>query len=97
MSPNRRDFIKFVVAGSVAGGCPSDLSQMSAQTGRSGSPVVEGEENRICHQIRDGGVFDRPPVSVRHDVVIVGGGVSGLTAAYRLRHPSPATCGRVQP
>ena len=47
--------------------------------------MVEGEDNRICHQVRDGKIFSRPPVSAKHDVVIVGGGVSGLTAAYRLR------------
>ena len=84
MTPNRRDFIKFVVAGSVASGCPIDLSLLSAQTADAKSPVVEGEDNRICHQVRDGKVFSRPPVSARHDVVIIGGGISGLAAAYRL-------------
>jgi protoporphyrinogen oxidase len=83
MSTNRRDFIKFVVAGSVAAGCPIDLSGLAAETPP--VPSVEGEDNRICHQVRDGKTFDRPPVSARHDVVIVGGGVSGLTAAYLLR------------
>jgi len=84
MSPNRRDFIKFVVSGAVAAGCPIDLSLLAAEQ-PSSQPAVEGEENLICHQVRDGKVFTRPPASARHDVVIVGGGVSGLTAAYLLR------------
>lgn len=82
MSTNRRDFIKFVVAGSVAAGCPIDLSLLAAETPQ---PELDSEDNRICHQVRDGKVFTRPPASARHDVVIVGGGVSGMTAAYLLR------------
>jgi protoporphyrinogen oxidase len=82
MATNRRDFIKFVVAGSVAAGCPVDLSLLAAETQQ---PEVDGEDNRICHQVRDGKVFTLPPVSARHDVVVVGGGVSGMTAAYLLR------------
>ncbi len=88
MSTNRRDFIKFVVAGAVTAGCPIDLS-LVAQTDKSqNAPEVDGEDNRICHRVRDQGskAFARPPASARHDVVIVGGGVSGLAAAYRLRH-----------
>ena len=83
MTTNRRDFIKFVVAGSVAAGCPVDLPLLAADAPT--VPSVEGEDNRICHQVRDGKIFSRPPVSARHDVVIVGGGVSGLAAAYLLR------------
>jgi protoporphyrinogen oxidase len=89
MSANRREFIKFVVAGAVTAGCPIDLSLVSAQTAdaqNNHAADVEGEDNRICHQVRDGKVFTRPPASARHDVVIVGGGVSGLAAAYRSRH-----------
>jgi oxygen-dependent protoporphyrinogen oxidase len=83
MTPNRRDFIKFVIAGSVASGCPIDLSLLAGQT--AAQPLVEGEDNRICHQVRDGKIFSRPPASAKRDVVIVGGGVSGLAAAYQLR------------
>jgi monoamine oxidase len=82
MSTNRRDFIKFVVAGAVAAGCPVDLMAVPPADAR---PEVEGENNTICHQVRDGKIFSRPPVSARHDIVIVGGGVSGLTAAYLLQ------------
>jgi len=90
MSANRRDFIKFVVAGAVTAGCPIDLSLVAAQNGdaqKSHAADVDGEDNRICHQVRDkgNGFFARPPASARHDVVIVGGGVSGLAAAYRLQ------------
>ncbi len=83
MTPNRRDFVKYVVAGSIAAGCPVDLSLATAETTL---PMVDGEQNQICHQVRDGKIFSRPPASAHRDVVIVGGGVSGLAAAYLLRH-----------
>jgi protoporphyrinogen oxidase len=83
VSPNRRDFIKFVVAGAVASGCPMDAALFAAPA--DAVPSIEGEENKICHQVRDGKVFSRPPASANHDVVIVGGGMSGLTAAYLLQ------------
>ena len=84
MNPNRRDFIKFIVAGSVAAGCPIDLA-LAAAPAESVRPEVDGEQNEICHQVRDGHHFNPPAVSARHDVVIVGGGPSGLTAAYLLQ------------
>lgn len=83
MTETRRDFLKFIVTGSVAAGCPFDLSLLAAESGPKSE--IEGDHFEICHQVRDGGSFAKPPVSKRCDVVIVGGGVSGLSAAYFLR------------
>ena len=84
MTETRRDFLKFVVAGSVAAGCPVNLSLLAAPKAAR-SHKFDGDHFAICHEVRDGQQFDKPPVSSRHDVVIVGGGVSGLSAAYFLR------------
>ena len=83
MTPNRREFLKFIVAGSVAAGCPVDLTLIAAPDAR--SPEITGDHFEICHQVRDGHAFARPPASKRADIVIVGGGASGLSAAYFLR------------
>jgi monoamine oxidase len=84
MSTSRRDFIRYVVAGSVAAGCPLDLSLLAIPS--SGVDIeVDGEHNQVCHEIRDGKKFAHPAATQKHDVVIVGGGVSGLTSAYLLR------------
>jgi len=83
MKSDRRSFIKFVVTGSIAAGCPVDLSLVAAPA--KATPLVDGEHNDICHQVRDGHHFASPQSSTRHDVVIVGGGISGLAAAWFLR------------
>ena len=91
MSQSRREFIKYVVAGSVASGCPVDAALIPAHDPAPSNskpvapPHVEGEHFEICHQLRDGHHFDLPASTAKADIVIVGGGVAGLSAAYYLR------------
>jgi len=85
MSPNRRDFIRYVVAGSIAAGCPIDHALLAEPAGAGSSPMVEGEHFNVCHQVRDGHSFPKPDATKKADVVIVGGGVAGLSAAYFLK------------
>jgi hypothetical protein len=83
---SRRDFIKFVVVGSVAAGCPLDATLLPASDSKPGGALlVQGEHYEICHQVRDGHQFERPDVTRNIDMVIIGGGVAGLSAAYFLR------------
>jgi len=83
MESDRRSFIKYVVTGSIAAGCPVDLALHAAPA--KAVAAVDGEHNEICHQVRDGHLFPSPQTFARHDVVIVGGGNSGLAAAWFLR------------
>jgi monoamine oxidase len=83
MTETRRDFLKFVVSGSIAAGCPIDLSPRSDD--RAQAANVDGDHFEICHQVRNGKVFARQSITKRYEVVIVGGGVSGLSAAYFMR------------
>jgi len=85
MSHSRRDFIKFVVAGSIASGCPVDHALLADTEGKSPSSLVEGERFAICHQVRDGHSFAKPNATRNVDIAIVGGGIAGLSAAYFLR------------
>lgn len=91
MSQSRREFIRFVVAGSIAAGCPIDAALISTPDSNSpvsvpvGAPLVDGEHFEICHQVRDGRHFDLPAATAMADIVIAGGGVAGLSAAYFLQ------------
>ncbi len=86
MSQSRRDFIKFIVAGSVATGCPIEESLLSCpEPAAAGGAIVNGEHYETCHKLRDNFPFDRPPATRNAAVVIIGGGIAGLSAAYFLQ------------
>src|SRR5256885_16621258 len=87
MSKSRRDFIKFIVAGSVTAGCPIDSTLIAAPPDAKAAPQVDGEHFDICHQVRDGHRFEGPAETRSAAIVIIGGGVAGLSAAYFLRGP----------
>jgi monoamine oxidase len=81
MPQDRRSFIRFVVSGSIVAGCPIDRALIAAPPPQ---PMVDGEHNQICHEVRDHHDFPRPAATERHDVIIVGGGMSGLHTAWAL-------------
>jgi hypothetical protein len=85
MSHSRRDFIKYVVAGSVTAGCPIDSTLLAAPPDAAATPVIHSEHFEVCHQIRDGHAFENPPPTQKAAIVIIGGGAAGLSAAYFLR------------
>jgi flavin-dependent amine oxidoreductase len=82
---SRRDFIRFVVAGSVASGCPIDTALFTDSGDSTRAATVEGEHFATCHQVRDGHTFAKPGVTRKVDVAIIGGGMAGLSAAFFLR------------
>lgn len=82
---SRRNFIKFVVAGSIASGCPIDKALLADPSAKAPVANVEGEHFAVCHQVRDGRAFAKPGATRRVDIAIVGGGMAGLSAAYFLR------------
>jgi monoamine oxidase len=85
MFHSRRDFIKYVVVGSIASGCPIDKALVAAREEKSSSLDVDGEHFAICHEIRDGHSFAKPDAKRKVDIVLVGGGIAGLSAAYFLK------------
>ena len=80
---SRRDFIKFLVAGSIASGCPIDKALLADPDAKPAN--VEGEHFAICHEVRDNHSFAKPDATRKVDIAIVGGGMAGLSAAYFLR------------
>ncbi|HET8948158.1 MAG TPA: hypothetical protein VFQ07_14365, partial [Candidatus Polarisedimenticolia bacterium] len=92
----RRDFIRIVVTGSLAGMACGRLGPGGAGSG-SGSGPASGddqgptradlapqqtrESNAVCHAVRDGATIHLPKPKRHVPIVIAGGGPAGLCAA----------------
>ena len=61
---------------------------LAGLTRKSGSTIAGGfvhESQAIGHRLRDGAAFPAPRDERRVAIVIVGGGIAGLSAAWRLQ------------
>ena len=76
MTASRRDFL----AGTVSGWLASQLAP-----GRRGiDGRIVGASHQVGHLLRDGGGTLAPTSTETCDVIVIGGGISGLSAAWRL-------------
>jgi spermidine dehydrogenase len=91
----RRDFLNGTALTIAAGLTPID--QILAEPARY-PPALTGMRGHhagsfeIGHDLRDGKTFalDSAPIEERYDLVVVGGGISGLAAAWFYRRANPA-------
>lgn len=77
-----------LLAAAVAGACLVPMTSFAGRTrARAAIPATFDDVDHfdITHKLRDGWQPPQPAPSAACDIAIVGGGISALTAAYRLR------------
>jgi len=82
MATNRRDFIRYVVAGPVVAGCPLRAADDGTGAALPAAGPIATDTFAIGHRKRDGAAFPAPSRWRSCELVIVGGGMSGLAAAH---------------
>ncbi|MDD0975343.1 NAD(P)/FAD-dependent oxidoreductase [Pseudomonas fontis] len=98
MKITRRDFLNGVAIGIAAGLTPLQILQAAAE-GRYYPPALTGMRGshvgafEVAHQMgweKKSFATDALPISEQYDLIVVGGGISGLSAAwfYREKHPA---------
>jgi oxygen-dependent protoporphyrinogen oxidase len=81
----RRFFIKTVLLGATAAGFPGGRRASGEPAAGPFPKALRGDHFETCHAVRDGVALPVAEPGAVHDVVIVGGGPSGLSAAHLLR------------
>lgn len=89
MKTTRREFLSLIGAGAAFGASLPLLDGCASASTARPLPfdgAVVGEDHAVCHDVRDGRVELNPvaPDPRVYDVIIVGGGVSGVAAAWKL-------------
>ena len=80
MKISRRDFI---AGGLVASGMAGFASYSGLFSQKAIAGEIQGASSAIGHQLREG-KFPQPVRTLKKEVVIVGGGISGLSACYTM-------------
>ena len=87
-SPNitRRDFINGTLVGAVGLSAGAFLPRAAhAEPGRSPPARERGDSYDLCHELAEGERWPIPPASGKlYDCIVIGGGISGLAAAWKL-------------